>query len=310
MRVFSDYKEEILRVRRKNPRILFFLIKICYTESHFEESGGSLLSLGEIFTPVVLAKIWNVLFAILMFVVGRKLIHIALRELDKAAERIKMEAGLRKFLRALSQIVCYGLLIYMIADTVGIPTASFVALLGSLGVTIGLALQGSLSNFASGVLLLVLHPFHVGDAISGGGVEGVVDTIGLFYTTVNGYNNQQFNVPNSNLTSTAITNYSALPQRRIELFVGISYEDDPAKARRVLTEMLQKREKVIRPEDTVVFVDDLGDSAVRLGLRCWVKNADYWSERWAINEEIKSTLEANGISIPYNQLDVHVTDRA
>ena len=264
------------------------------------------MDLTDILSPAVLAVFWNVVLAVVLLVAGRKLIAFLLRKVDKLAERASLDPGIRKFLRALANIGCYTLLIYIIADLVGVPTASFVALLGSIGVTVGLALQGSLSNFASGVLLLALHPFHVGDAISGGGVEGVVDMVGLFYTTIVTYDNKQVSVPNSTLAGASITNYSALPQRRIDLFVGVGYGDDAAKARRLLTELMRSREKVIRKEEAVVFVDELGASSVRLGLRCWVKTEDYWQERWDLNEAIKETLDRSGISIPYSQLDVYV----
>jgi small conductance mechanosensitive channel len=260
-------------------------------------------------SATVLSVFWNVILAIALLLIGKKLINFLLRRIDVLAERAKFDTGIRKFLRSLSQVVCYAVLIYTIAALIGVPTASFVALLGSVGLTVGLALQGSLSNFASGVLLLLLHPFHVGDLIEGGGVSGTVDAVGLFYTTVVTLDNKVISVPNSTLSGASITNLSATPTRRIDLTVGVGYGDDVAKAKSLLTDLLKSRDAVIRKDEAIVYVDELGSSSVVLGLRCWVNTADYWSERWALNEAIKETLDKAGISIPYSQLDVHLDNK-
>ena len=263
-------------------------------------------SLSSILSPTVLKVFWDVVLAVLLFFVGRWLIRVLLREIDRVAERTKLDLGIRKFMRALAQIACYGLLIYSIADLVGLPTASLVAMIGSLGLTVGLALQGSLSNFASGVQLLLLQPFHVGDYITAAGIEGTVDMIGLFYTRIILVDNKIVNAPNSTIAGAVITNFNVMPERRIDLSVGVSYDSDLKRAKQVILDMLNSREKVIRKDETTVFIDELGDSAVKIGMRCWVKTPDYFPERWAINQQVKETLDAAGISIPFPQLDVHV----
>lgn len=254
----------------------------------------------------ITALFWNVILAIGIFFAGRKLIAFALGQLDIITERAKVEVGIRKFLHSIGNVVCYALLVYIIADLVGIPTASLVALIGSIGVTVGLALQGSLSNFASGILILTVHPFGVGDLISSPQVEGTVDSIGLFYTTVITIDNRKVTLPNTTLANEPVINVNAFETRRIDLFIGISYNDDVEKAKNVLTDMINTREKVIKKEETIVFVDAFDASAVTLGIRCWVNTVDYWDERWAINQEIKRVLDENGITIPYNKLDISV----
>jgi len=254
----------------------------------------------------IIAVFWDVILAVVVFFAGRKLITFVLKHLDIITERANVEVGIRKFLHSIGKIACYALLVYIIADLVGIPTASLVALIGSVGVTVGLALQGSLSNFASGVLILTLHPFGVGDFISCPQVDGVVESIGLFYTTVITADNKKVTLPNTTLANDPVVNANALDTRRIDLSTGISYDDDVEKAKRVLAEMINSREKVIRKNDTVVFIDSFDSSAITLGIRCWVNTADYWSERWTINSEIKRVLDENKITIPYNKLDINV----
>ena len=212
-----------------------------------------------------------------------------------------------KFVRSLVRVALWALLIYFIADFLGVPTASFVALLGSLGVTVGLALQGSLSNFAGGLLIMFLHPFKTGDYIkTASDIEGTVVEIGLFFTTLRMTDNKIITVPNGNLSAGNITNYNVLPVRRLSTTVGIAYEADTKQAIALLTQLLLSRKALVNPEKALVYVKELGDSSVVLGLHYWVKTDDYWDEAWSINQAIKETLDQNNIAIPFNQLDVHV----
>ncbi len=259
---------------------------------------------------ISLATLWHytriILLAVIIYFVGRWLIHFLHKRMDKMSESAKIDAGVSKFLKSLVTILCYALIIYCIADLFGVPTASFVALIGTVGLTVGLALQGTLSNLAAGIQLLLLHPFRVGDLISAAGIDGVVDEVGLFCTRLITLDNKEVNVPNSTLAGAAITNITSLDQRRVDFTVGISYQSDISRAKQLITELINARDKVIRKEETIVYVDDLGPNSVILGVRYWTHTGDYWTERWDVIEGTKKTLETNGIRIPYQQIDVHL----
>lgn len=258
-------------------------------------------------SPLVLSALWHIVLAIVIFLAGRWLIDHFLARVALLDSKTRLDPGLCKFVRSLTRVALWALLIYLIADFLGIPTASFVALLGSVGVTVGLALQGSLSNFAGGLLIMFLHPFKTGDYIkTATDIEGTVVEIGLFFTTLRMVDNKIITLPNGSLSGGNITNYNTLPLRRLSTSVGISYEADMERAIAVLTKMLLARERLVEPENALVYVKELGDSSVVLGLHYWVKTADYWDEAWSINRAVKETLDENGIPIPYNQLDVHL----
>ena len=256
-------------------------------------------------SPVVLNALWHM--ALVIFFVGRWLIEKFLSRVALLDNKTKIDPGVAKFVRSLVRVALWALLIYFIADFLGVPTASFVALLGSIGVTVGLALQGSLSNFAGGLILMFLHPFKTGDYIkTASDIEGTVVEIGLFFTTLRMADNKIITIPNGNLSAGNIINYNVLPVRRLSTTVGIAYEADTARAIELLTALIKSRKPLVNPEKALVYVKELGDSSVVLGLHYWVKTDDYWDEAWSINQAIKDVLDQNGIAIPFNQLDVHV----
>ena len=258
-------------------------------------------------SPVVLNALWHIALALVIFFVGRWLIEKFLSRVALLDNKTKIDPGVAKFVRSLVRVALWALLIYFIADFLGVPTASFVALLGSIGVTVGLALQGSLSNFAGGLILMFLHPFKTGDYIkTASDIEGTVVEIGLFFTTLRMADNKIITIPNGNLSAGNIINYNVLPVRRLSTTVGIAYEADTARAIELLTALIKSRKPLVNPEKALVYVKELGDSSVVLGLHYWVKTADYWAEAWSINQAIKDVLDQNGIAIPFNQLDVHV----
>ena len=258
-------------------------------------------------SPVVLNALWHIALALVIFFVGRWLIEKFLSRVALLDNKTKIDPGVAKFVRSLVRVALWALLIYFIADFLGVPTASFVALLGSIGVTVGLALQGSLSNFAGGLILMFLHPFKTGDYIkSASDIEGTVVEIGLFFTTLRMADNKIITIPNGNLSAGNIINYNVLPVRRLSTTVGIAYEADTARAIELLTALIKSRKPLVNPEKALVYVKELGDSSVVLGLHYWVKTDDYWDEAWSINQAIKDVLDQNGIAIPFNQLDVHV----
>lgn len=258
-------------------------------------------------SPVVLNALWHIALALVIFFVGRWLIEKFLSRVALLDNKTKIDPGVAKFVRSLVRVALWALLIYFIADFLGVPTASFVALLGSIGVTVGLALQGSLSNFAGGLILMFLHPFKTGDYIkTASDIEGTVVEIGLFFTTLRMADNKIITIPNGNLSAGNIINYNVLPVRRLSTTVGITYEADTARAIELLTALIKSRKPLVNPEKALVYVKELGDSSVVLGLHYWVKTDDYWDEAWSINQAIKDVLDQNGIAIPFNQLDVHV----
>lgn len=258
-------------------------------------------------SPVVLNALWHIALALVIFFVGRWLIEKFLSRVALLDNKTKIDPGVAKFVRSLVRVALWALLIYFIADFLGVPTASFVALLGSIGVTVGLALQGSLSNFAGGLIIMFLHPFKTGDYIKTAlDIEGTVVEIGLFFTTLRMADNKIITIPNGNLSAGNIINYNVLPVRRLSTTVGIAYEADTARAIELLTALIKSRKPLVNPEKALVYVKELGDSSVVLGLHYWVKTDDYWDEAWSINQAIKDVLDQNGIAIPFNQLDVHV----
>lgn len=258
-------------------------------------------------SPVVLNALWHIALALVIFFVGRWLIEKFLSRVALLDNKTKIDPGVAKFVRSLVRVALWALLIYFIADFLGVPTASFVALLGSIGVTVGLALQGSLSNFAGGLILMFLHPFKTGDYIkTASDIEGTVVEIGLFFTTLRMADNKIITIPNGNLSAGNIINYNVLPVRRLSTTVGIAYEADTVRAIELLTALIKSRKPLVNPEKALVYVKELGDSSVVLGLHYWVKTDDYWDEAWSINQAIKDVLDQNSIAIPFNQLDVHV----
>lgn len=272
-----------------------------------QESLSTLQQFIKTASPVVLSALWHIALALVIFFAGRWLIEKFLSRVALLDNKTKIDPGVAKFVRSLVRVALWALLIYFIADFLGVPTASFVALLGSLGLTVGLALQGSLSNFAGGLLIMFLHPFKTGDYIkTASDIEGTVVEIGLFFTTLRMTDNKIITVPNGNLSAGNITNYNVLPVRRLSTTVGIAYEADTKQAIALLTRLLLSRKALVNPEKALVYVKELGDSSVVLGLHYWVKTDDYWDEAWSINQAIKETLDQNNIAIPFNQLDVHV----
>lgn len=252
----------------------------------------------------------QVLLALVFFFLGSKVIKWIRKIVRKSFERANADAGVSQFVDSMLKFGLYALLIFIIATKFGVESSSVAALITSAGVAVGLALQGSLSNFAGGILILLLKPFAVGDYIivTQEGIEGTVKEIQIFYTKLATVDNQTVVVPNSILTNNSLTNVTARPERKLDLKVGISYDADLKKAKSLIEDMLLHDESIIQDEEIRVFVASLGDSAVMIGLRAWVKTEEYWATRWRLMEEIKLTFDAEGIDIPYNQLTVHVRE--
>lgn len=252
----------------------------------------------------------KVLFAILFFLVGRAVIKWIRKIVRHSMERSNADVGVRQFVDSVLKVVLYFILLFSIATKFGVDAASVAALIASGGVAIGLALQGSLSNFAGGVLILLLKPFEVGDYIieDTNKNEGTVKEIQIFYTKLSTIDNKTIVIPNGILTNNSLTNATAKDERRLDLKVDISYEASIKEAKAVIETILKNDEAVLQDEDINVFVDAIGESSVVLGARAWTKNEDFWSAKWRILEEIKEQLDAHHISIPYQQLMVHMAE--
>ena len=252
----------------------------------------------------------KVLAALVAFFVGRLVIRWIRKIVRRSFERSGADKGVEQFVDSLLKYGLYALLVFSLISSLGFDTTSVAAVLASGGVAIGLALQGSLSNFAGGVLILLLKPFVVGDYIieDSNGKEGTVKEIQIFYTKLSTIDNKTIVIPTGMLTNNSITNATAKDERQLDLRVGISYDADIRQAKSVIENLLIKDECIIKNEQINVFVHELADSAVVLGIRAWVKNEEYWETRWRLLEEIKILLDENGIEIPYPQMAVHMKE--
>lgn len=258
--------------------------------------------------PGILNFAVQLLLAVLLYLIGKRVITFIRKFLRRSLERRSVDIGVRQFLDSVSKYCLYFILWLTILTLFGITTASVIALLGSAGLTLGLALQGSLANFAGGVLILLLGPFHVNDYIISGetGHEGTVTEISTFYTRIQTADNQTVMIPNGKLADGAIVNVTGQQTRRVDLLVGIAYSADLKKAKQLLWELAEKETRKLADQPVQVFVSDLADSSVVLGCRFWVKSEDYWQTKWDTLEAIKLTFDANGVEIPFPQVDVHV----
>ena len=250
----------------------------------------------------------RVLMALVAFFIGRMIIKWIRKIVRRSLERSNADKGVEQFVDSVLKFGLYFLLIFSLVSELGVDTTSVAAVVASGGVAIGLALQGSLSNFAGGVLILILKPFQVGDYIieDTNKNEGTVTEIQIFYTKLSTIDNKTIVIPNGMLTNSSLTNATAKDERRLDLKVSISYEADLKQAKSLIEDILRNDESVEKDEEILVFVDELAESAVVLGARAWVKSEVYWETRWRVLENIKLTMDAQGIEIPYPKLSVHM----
>ena len=267
---------------------------------------GTLRSWLENALPKMLAFFWSVALALIIYFVGMKIISLIRKGFQKGLQRHGAEVGVQQFLDAVIKIICYIVLALVILHLFGIETTSFAAAIASLGVTVGLALQGSLSNFAGGVLILILKPFVVGDYIieDTHKNEGKVVEISIFYTKLLSLDNKTIVIPNGILANASLTNVTNADKRMVNLVFSIAYEDDIKKAKEVIRQTVEKIEGR-QDEEITVFVNELAASSVDIGVRFWVPMDDYWTIRWQTLEDVKYALEENGMTIPFQQLDIH-----
>lgn len=254
----------------------------------------------------VLELLMSAVVALLILFVGRKLIKWAMKLYDKFTEKSKIDQQVSVFLRRVINIALNVLLVILVVDYIGFETSSIMAAIGSAGLAIGLALQGSLSNFAGGVILLLLKPFKAGDFIDACGEQGTVQTVDIFYTKLLTADNKMVVIPNGALANANIENYSHEPKRRLDLSIGVEYSADINKVKSVLQSIADKHEMVLKNEDVTIFISSFDASCITMGLRVWVASENYWTLKFEMMEDIKKTFEENDIAIPFNQLDVNL----
>ena len=263
------------------------------------------LNIQEIFSVYIIPWAINISLALVIFYFGRMVIGVVVKVLRKLLVKSRMDEILVNFISSIVKSLLLLFVIVAALDQLGVNTTSLIALLGAAGLAVGLALQGSLQNFAAGVMMIIFRPFKAGDYVEAGGTAGVVEAINIFSTTMRTGDNREIIVPNGSIYNGAITNYSARETRRIDMVFGISYGDDLRRARAIMQQVLDDDERVLKDPAYTVAVAELADSSVNFVVRPWVKNSDYWAVKFDLTEKIKLAFDDNGISIPFPQMDLH-----
>jgi small conductance mechanosensitive channel len=248
----------------------------------------------------------NIVAAALIFFIGRWVARILSNLVETGLIRARLDATLGKFVRHLVYFLMLIFVVIAALNRLGVQTASFIAAIGAAGLAVGLALQGSLSNFAAGILLIIFKPFKVGDFVEIGGAKGTVQEIQIFNTVLHSPDNVRVVLPNAQVTNGNILNYSANDKRRVDLVISVSYDDDLSKVKQFLMSVLLSDSRILRTPDPMVAVSEMADSSVDLVVRSWVKNEDYWSVYFDLTEKIKTGLETSGFSVPFPQYDLHL----
>ena len=261
-------------------------------EKYLGENGSDLL--------------WNILAGITILVIGRWAAKLVTRIIEKLTTRARIDETLVKFVSNMAYWAMLVMIIVAAIDQVGIDTTSFAALVAASGLAVGLALQGSLSNFAAGVMIILFKPIRVGDYAEAGGTAGVVEEIQIFHTMMRTGDNKQIIIPNSMITGDTITNFSAKNTRRIDLVIGCGYDDDLPAVKRFLEEVLETEEEILEDPEPIVRVHELGDSSINFVVRPWVPSSEYWEVKWSLTEKIKLGFDERGFTFPFPSRDVHV----
>jgi small conductance mechanosensitive channel len=248
----------------------------------------------------------KIVLALLVFIIGRLIVKLLVKGLKKVMNKANVDEMLVSFLGNIAYAALLAVVVLAALEQLGVNTTSALAILGAAGLAVGLALKDSLSSFAAGVMLIIFRPFKLGDFVEAGGVSGVVEEIRIFHTMLKTGDNREITMPNAQIYSGTIINYSARDKRRVDLVIGIGYGDDIKKARDLLMQVLEADSTVLKDPAPVVMLLELGASSVDFAVRPWVKSTDYWGTRAALLEAIKTTFDREGISIPYPQQDIHL----
>ncbi len=268
------------------------------------------MDLLQTYSQKLIDLVWQIgprfLYALIALMIGLWAIRIFSRITENSLQKARVEVSLQKFIISLIRVGLKILLLISVASMLGIATTSFIAVLGAAGLAVGLALQGSLANFAGGVLILLIKPFKVGDVIEAQGYIGKVDQIQIFNTILKTFDNKTVFIPNAVLSNGNITNFSLEATRRVDMTFGVGYNDDIKKARQILTELVNADERILKEPPPSVVVVELAESSVNFAVRVWVKSGDYWNVFTDFQEKVKLAFDEQGISIPFPQRDVHL----
>jgi small conductance mechanosensitive channel len=264
------------------------------------------LNIQEIISGYVIPWAINIALALAIFYIGRLVAKVVVKLVRKLLVKAKMDEILINFVCSIAKTVLLLFVIVAALDQLGVDTTSLIALLGAAGLAVGLALQGSLQNFAAGVMMIVFRPFKAGDFVEAGGTSGVVEAINIFSTTMRTGDNREVIVPNGAIYGGSIINYSARDTRRIDMVFGIGYDDDMRKAKEIMQQVIDADERVLKDPACQIAVSELADSSVNFVVRPWVNSGDYWGVRFDLTERIKLAFDEQGISIPYPQMDIHM----
>ena len=259
--------------------------------------------------PTIIAFLIQVLLAAVTAIIGIRVIHALLKVINRSFEKADMDKSVASFLHSLIKYTLYFILIMLVLSGFGVAASSVVTLLGSAGLTIGLGLQGGITNLVGGILILALKPFEIGEYIQAGTDEGTVDEITIFYTHLLTIDNKRIVIPNGTLSDTTITNFTRMEKRRIDLKIGITYESDLRLAKDIVNRIVMEHPSTLKDEDIKVVISALEDSSVTVELRVWVKNEDYWVTRWDLIEKIKLAFDEEGVVIAYPHMTVDMMEK-
>lgn len=278
---------------------------------NMEESAGIVRETLDDIIGWLISKSGSVLVAVLFIIIGLRLVSVFLKILRRSFERSKMESSVAGFLLSIIRVLCYTLVFITAAAIMGFEVTSFVTILGTASLAIGLALQGALSNLAGGVLILLLKPFELGDYIieNNKNNEGTVISIDIFYTRLRTHDNKVVVIPNGILADNSLVNLTNEVKRKVEVKIAIAYNSDIKRVKEIVYGLLNEDGRILDEEPKDVFIDSFDDSGMTLGIRAWVKTEDYWSTTWDLREKVKTAFDDNQIEIPYNRLEVDLLDR-
>lgn len=251
----------------------------------------------------------KLLFTLLILIIGFRVVKLISGLMRKSKGLEKLDPGVKTFLVSFSNILLKIIVIISAAGVLGIPMTSFITILGSAGVAIGLALQGSLSNIAGGLIILIFKPFTIGDVISFSDVSGTVESIGIFYTKIITVDNKRIVVPNGSITNQSLTNFSSFPNRRVDFTFCTGYDSDVAKVKEILISVAESHPDVLKEPAPLARLVNHGDSSLEFAFRVWCKTEAYWDVYFDIEEAVKAEFDKNSIEIPYPQMDVHVKNK-
>ncbi len=274
----------------------------------FTEEAEKTVTLFSRITDSIKGRFPSIVVALIVFILGIIISKLILKAIEKSEKRANIDKTAHSFVKSFIGTILYALSVLIALNTLGVPMASIITVIGAAGLALGLALQQCLSNVAGGFIILFSKPFKVGDYITTNGQEGTVESISIFYTTISTLDNRIINIPNGNITGSSIENRSARPIRRLDMKLPVSYDADINFAKSVISGVIKNEPLALDIPEPFIYLSDFADSAIMIEIRVWTKNENYPLIKYELNEKIKAAFDENNISIPYNQLDVHISD--